>query len=243
MRSIQKGVEPPALTAWKHANRRSPQNLTYSGGGFPTEDVRRALLLEQFHLCAYTMRRLLTQQKCSTKVEVVAGKETALSCHIEHIYPQAEHQSRSVDYTNMVACFPPSQGSTACAFGAVEKKNYDPAQEPFESPLGQNASTQFFFHESGLVEGLSDRARKTVKVLNLNASVLVNDRKAVIRGAIKPGGKYLSSTAALQVVRKMGIPDAQHCLPAYCEAIRQLAQRLAKKQQGREAGLRKQARK
>jgi hypothetical protein len=65
MRSIAKGPEPRALIQWKADNAATPENLRYGAAGFPREAVRQALLAEQFHLCAYTMRRLRTAAECT----------------------------------------------------------------------------------------------------------------------------------------------------------------------------------
>ncbi|WP_148304966.1 hypothetical protein [Castellaniella defragrans] len=117
MRSIHKRGEPRELIQWKVNNKTTPQNLVYHGGGFPAEAVRQALLAEQGHLCAYTMRRLKTARDCQQ-----AGQDTTAACHIEHILPQHRKVSgEDIDYQNMVACFPPSQSRAACPFGAHKK--------------------------------------------------------------------------------------------------------------------------
>ena len=67
MRSIPKGAEPRALIQWKADNTQTPENLFYTGGGFPGDAVREALLSEQFHLCAYTMKRLKTAAECKSQ--------------------------------------------------------------------------------------------------------------------------------------------------------------------------------
>lgn len=87
MRSIDKGPEPAELSAWKARNAATPRHLRYDGIGFPREAVRRALLLEQRHLCAYTMQALLTAKQCERR-----GWHTGFACHIEHFLPQARQQ-------------------------------------------------------------------------------------------------------------------------------------------------------
>ncbi|MGY2167081.1 hypothetical protein [Pseudomonas gingeri] len=220
-------------------NSTTPQNLFYGrGSSFPGEPVRRALLLEQFHLCAYTMRRLRTTEEC-----IAENCATDSSCHIEHVLPQATHFDTSIAYDNMVACYPPSQGKVVCDFGAVWKKDYDPAEKPFVSPLVAHAQTQFCFLENGYVEGMTPEATMTIEVLNLNASALVNDRKRVIRGALRPrNDRLISAAAARRLAEEVSKPDARQCLPAYCEAIKQLAERYARKLESRAGRLRNQPR-
>ena len=237
MRSIAKGVEPHQLRRWKSANRHFPQNLVYMGGGFPSEKVRRALLAEQFHLCAYTMKSLKTANECED-----TGGDTTLSCHIEHVLPQATHPASAIDYKNMVACFPPSRSTTACEFGAIAKKNYDPAVKPFVSPLQVHAERHFKFHDDGMVDGLTPEGEATVKVLNLNHAILKNERAAVIKGRLEPKrGKTLSAAEARRLAADINQPDADAKLAAYCVAIAQVALRHADKEERRAARLRKKA--
>lgn len=234
MRSVRKGAEPRELIDWRRANRDTPQNLFYGrGSSFPGEAVRKALLLEQFHLCAYTLRRLPTADEC-----LVRGQGTIFSCHIEHVLPQAAHAPESIAYDNMVACYPASQSGVACEYGAVEKKAYDPAKELFVSPLSPAASQQFRFSSDGRVEGLSPEAVKTVEVLKLNHATLVNNRKAVIRGRLTPRGKPISAAAARRLCDEAEVPDANQCLLEYCLALKQQAELHAQKYEKKAARIR-----
>lgn len=209
MRSIKKGAEPRALIEWKRENRDTPHNLYYGkGSSFPSEAVRQALLKEQFHLCAYTLRRLPTAAQCRVK-----GQGTQFSCHIEHVLSQKHHKAQSVAYNNLVACYPSSQTKVACGYGAVEK-----------------------------VEGLSPEAAQTIEVLKLNHPTLVNDRAAVIKGRLKPRGTPVSAATARRMADEVDTPDAQHCLPEYCEALKQQAERHARQLEKRAARVRGQAR-
>ena len=52
VRSIDKGARTGRAERLEGAQRRHPRHLRYDGIGFPREAVRRALLLEQRHLCA-----------------------------------------------------------------------------------------------------------------------------------------------------------------------------------------------
>ena len=139
MRSIHKGVEPKALLAWKAENAITPNNLHYGGGGFPAEKVREALLAEQFHLCAYTMKSL------KTAIELKGQNlDTRNSCHIDHLLPQARKISaETIDYKNMLACYPPSQSTIACGYGGKIKDDYDPATDPFRFTAFSECRTTF----------------------------------------------------------------------------------------------------
>ncbi|OPB03720.1 hypothetical protein [Pseudomonas synxantha] len=238
MRFIRKGAEPRELIEWRRENRDTPQNLFYGrGSSFPGEPVRRSLLREQFHLCAYTLRRLPTAEECKAK-----GHDTVFSCHIEHVLPQTTHMDQSIAYDNMVACYPPSQARVVCEYGAEEKKAYDPAKNPFVSPLSPHAGRLFRFSSDGRVEGLSPEAIQTVEVLKLNHATLVNDRKAIIRGRLMPRGKPISAAAARRLSKEAETPDASLCLLQYCVALKQQAELHAAKYEKRAVRTRGQAR-
>lgn len=238
MRSIKKGAEPRALIEWRRENRDTPQNLFYGkGSSFPNEPVRQALLKEQFHLCAYTLRRLPTAAECQAK-----GQGTQFSCHIEHVLPQKHHKAESTAYVNLVACYPSSQTKAACGYGAVEKDDYDSAKKPFVSPLAANIEHQFRYSSDGYVEGLTPEAITTIDVLKLNHPTLVNNRAAVIKGRLKPRGTLISAAAARRLAEEADTPDTQHCLPEYCLALRQQAERHALRLEKHAARVRGQAR-
>ena len=235
MRSITKQGEPQALIQWKAVNAATPQNLFYGGGGFPAEEVRRQLLWEQSHLCAYTLRRLQTAIDCQA-----VGKDTRASCHIEHILPQSRNVAgEDIDYHNMVACYPPSQSSVACEYGAQAKADFDPSGGGFVSPLSPGVQAHFDFDERGDVSGLTPVGRSTICVLRLDHPTLVNDRAAVIKGFLQPRGKKLSAQAARRLAQVVMQPDAQQRLPAYCVAVLCAALKHAHREERRAARMKK----
>ncbi|MCK7579533.1 MAG: hypothetical protein MZV65_30045 [Chromatiales bacterium] len=185
MRSIVKGAEPRALIQWKAENAQTPENLVYGGGGFPADAVRAALLAEQFHLCAYTMKRLKTRAECQAQ-----DWDTTASCHIEHLLPQARKvPGEDIDYRNMVACYPPSRSRIACEFGAQAKGDFDPTAGAFVSPLSPKAERHFEFDARGGITGRTPEGSATIQVLKLDHPALVNDRTAVIRGRLASQGQ------------------------------------------------------
>jgi uncharacterized protein (TIGR02646 family) len=231
MRSINKAAEPRDLINWKIENENTPNNLVYGGGGFPGEVVRKSLLKEQFHLCAYTLKRLLTAAECQA-----AGKDTRASCHIEHVLPQARKISaETIDYRNMVACYPPSQSTVATEYGAPIKKDYDPQMEPFVSPLQANAERHFKFEKDGDVVGNTPEGVATINVLNLNHRSLSSSRAAVVRGWLFPKHKPITAAAARRLAIEILKPDTNGCLPEYCIAISNNALAHAEREERRAA--------
>lgn len=230
MRSISKGAEPRELFEWKRDNAATPQNLIYGKADFPAEAIRQALLVEQFYLCAYTMKKL-------------QGECTRDSCHIEHLLPQARKiAAEAIDCQNMLACHPASNSKEACEYGAQFKKNYDPATEPFVSPLSTNVEHHFEFDGNGYVSGLTADGRVTVSVLNLNHKALVNDRRAVIQGRLVPKkGKPLTASAARRLSEEITKPDQNNRLGQFCVAVAQVAVKHAVRLERRAAQMRSRA--
>lgn len=257
MRSIIKSGQPQELIRWKANNAGTPQNLIYGGGSFPSEEVRQALLTEQYHLCAYTLRRLKTASECQ-----LAGLDTRASCHIEHLLPQSRGvPGEDIDFHNMLACYPPSQSTSACEYGAKYKDDFDPqtgkyidriritadksvneglAQNgQFVSPLTNGVESHFKFDERGGITGITSAGETTVKVLKLDHKALVHDRAAVIKGYLQPNGKKLTAQAARRLANNVLQPDAQNCLPAFCVAVAQTALDYAKREERRAARMKK----
>lgn len=236
MRTIRKGGEPRELRQWKADNAATPQNLFYGGGGFPAEAVRIELLKEQFHLCAYMLRRLKTAAECQAD-----GKDTRASCHIEHILPQNRRVAgEDIDYQNMVACYPPSQSTVACEYGAHAKAGFDPSGGGFVSPLSNGVEAHFVFDAQGGICGLTADGRATITILKLGHASLVHDRAAVIKGYLQPRkGKKLSAQEARRLAQRVLQPDGQQCLPAFCVAVAHAAEQHAQREERRAARMRK----
>lgn len=212
MRTVTKGAECKVLRAWKRSNRTSPQNIHYDNLDGATKDAMlNHLVKEQAGLCAYTMKQIVQHD----------GKWQA---HIEHILPRSLHAGSSVQWINLLACVP--QPGSACEYGAVRKSAYDPAKEPFVSPIMRGLAGQFRFRENGEVDGLTPDAVDTSapRVLNLNHIALVNDRKAKILGAI---GHRPSAAAARRRAGELRKPDRSGNMEPYCEAVAQVLEAYA----------------
>ena len=231
MRTITKGGQPEVLIRWKADNAASPQNLIYGGGDFPGEAVRKSLMVEQFHLCAYTLRQLKSSAACEAD-----GRDTRASCHIEHLLPQCRKvPGEDVDYQNMLACYPPSQSKVACEYGAQAKADFDPSVGGFVSPLSHAADQHFKFDEQGGVSGRTADGYSTVQRLKLDHKTLVNDRAAVIKGCLQPKGKKVSAQAARRLAQEVLKCDAQQRLTHYCVAVAQTALRHAQREENHAA--------
>jgi len=235
MRTINKGAEPRELIQWKADNVTTPGNLVYGGGGFPGEAVRKSLLLEQLHLCAYTMKHLKTIGECNKE-----DLDTRASCHVEHILPQARNVAgEDIDYQNMVACYPPSGSKIACMYGAKAKGSFDPSMGAFVSPLSPKAEHHFKFDNEGGIKGLTENGKATIRVLKLDDSALVNDRASVIKGILYPKGLPISAAMARRMANQVMQADGDQCLHPFCTAVASAALAFADRSERRANRLRK----
>jgi uncharacterized protein (TIGR02646 family) len=172
---------------------------------------------EQGWICAYTMKRIIKRNR-----EIMA--------HIEHILPRSVHPNKSVVWDNMVACVP--RPGEDCEYGAKLKDNYDPEERPFLKPTMAAIHQQFQYHVNGRVKGLTPGADACVseQVLNLNHTELVNDRKAKIRAAL---AQRPTATAARRRAAQLRVFDSHGRLEPYCEAVAQVLESYAYKQEER----------
>lgn len=216
MRFINKSAAPQALKNWIKAN---PNDCTYKN--LPTavkDEIRRSLLIEQGYLDAYTMQRIELD-----------------TCHIEHFAPRSHFGEKSVDYANMLACWPkdrpPGTFEAGDEFGAVRKEN---SIEKICSPLISSEVTDAFGYKSnGEIVGRTPLAVKTIEVLNLNARRLCSLRKSAISSALGlPSSRKLSQrqlrdrnsaslsiAAARKRLQQAGLPDKNGKLWPFCAAV------------------------
>lgn len=139
MRRIHKQQEPDRLAAFKRNNHQAQYNTLSE---VERQDIRQACTVEQFYLCAYCCQSI-----SGTSVDTVN----------EHVEAQRLAPNRTLDFNNIVAsCKTPRQCDAAHA-----------AQVLPLTPLMNECETELLFKISGRVEGLTERAIETIRVLNL----------------------------------------------------------------------------
>lgn len=152
MRKITKrdGFEPQSLTNWKRTNPRGQ----YSDlAEHVRNDIRIECAKEQYFLCAYCSKPITGTNKDSMN---------------EHVEARRIAPNRSLDFTNIVAsCTTPRQcdDSHGC--------------QPLPlTPFMNECESELEFKLSGKVIGLSERAKETIRVLNLG-DTLANNRSLI----------------------------------------------------------------
>ena len=159
MRKITKraNFEPHSLSNWK---TRNPQGTYTDLTSDVRINVRTECLKEQFYLCAYC---------CQS----ISGLNN--DCINEHVEARHTSPQRSLDFTNIVASCT-SQRQCDDAHGS---------QLLPVTPFMDECETEFEFKLSGRVAGKTERAIKTIQVLNLgdteqNNRSLIEKRKQLV---------------------------------------------------------------
>ena len=129
MKYIQANTPPPELIKWTAAQRAAGVNLHFDRFGTvelngEVRDVKTAVLesriKDQGFICPYTLLRIETARKNLDGTVV-----TPATAHLEHLVPRTVSNNavpprpeETVDYGNMVACFPKNGGDKSHGFGA-----------------------------------------------------------------------------------------------------------------------------
>jgi len=238
MRAIAKQGTPMALQNWVRDMRRdAPQNLSY--GNLPTtvkDEVKKALLAEQGHLCAYTLRRL-------------HGIE---DCHIEHVEPQNAAPGKDLDYANMAACVPKDGGDTSFGYGApIKAGKAVTLNADFVSPHMPGCGTRFRFDAQGGVQAATTgdaAAQETITTLKLDHGALTDLRRAALQAhgltvtarTTRTARQLKSAAEARRFAAEVLQPGGNGQLEPFCAALAQVALAYAEREDARSQRLRGQ---
>lgn len=185
MRRIRKRSPPASFVEWSRSPPTPGRTRDYEElRSHPDvrEDLEVALFQEQGGVCAYTGKSL-------------GSPDADRRFHVEHVVPQSEGGAPgSIDYANMVACWPEPNRAREAEFGARKKAGWwekDEVGSPlFVSPLKEGCERRFQFSRRGRIAARneSDRAAcRTIDVLNLNHPRLVAERRRAIQGVLELG--------------------------------------------------------
>lgn len=187
MRYIKKRPSPPYIAEWKDLRTATGQNLSYEDFSYKpqlNDDLRE----DQHHICCY----------CQQKIMHFQGSNIGGS-HNEHLVPEGGSHgdfALQIDYSNLFACCNTTNGmgkkqksKRHCGDAKGDKliKGYiqDTACSSYfkYNNLGEilpNGSYRMFEEYKANRATLTNDEREaleTLEVLNLNSTLLVNDRK------------------------------------------------------------------
>ncbi len=186
MRKIDKGDEPAVLTSWK---RNHPQGRYDDLTDAERQAIRQTCLTEQYSLCAYCCKQIGVKDD---------------DCMNEHVEARRLAPNRSLDFSNIVAsCKTPKQCDAA----------HGSTPLPL-TPLMPECETELRFKISGRVEGLTDRAKETIRVLNLGDTEhsnrsLVETRKQLINTLLMANGVDADEGLEDEALIEMVLADIQ----------------------------------
>lgn len=154
MRKIEKAPEPIELAEFK---KKKSKKIYDDINSELRIMIRQKLVAEQRYICAYCCRRIDSNNATN-----------------EHIKPRSSYPQYSLDYDNLVAS---CQDKQTC--DKHKENKYD--NDLFVSPLELNCQSHFRFHLNGEIEGLSERGKYTINLLNLNAYSLMTARRNLMK--------------------------------------------------------------
>jgi uncharacterized protein (TIGR02646 family) len=184
MRKIIKSTAPAALTRWK---RDHPKGKYAKTDYTVRQEIRVAALKEQYYLCAYCCQGI-----------------TEKNCHNEHVEAQDLAPKRTLDFDNLVAS---CNAKYQCGGGHG-------SQALLLTPLMDECETELKFYISGEVQGLTERAKDAIRILNLGDSTstnrqLIGKRKQLIDAFLWANEVDLSAGLEDDELISMLIADCQ----------------------------------
>lgn len=192
MITIKKGKEP---LGW-HNHRCTP------GAGYQAKLVlRNALLREQGYICAYCMQRI-----------------SVSNSRIEHLKSRHHNPELALDYQNMVICCSGKSGNEAHC--DVKKGDKPISFSPLLPQL--EASISYSSHTGRIKSNNATWDTEINDVLNLNASLLCQNRKNALEGVIQildPKKKW-NPTELKKQLPNWTNPDSGGQLRPYCGIVR-----------------------
>ncbi|PZW47191.1 uncharacterized protein (TIGR02646 family) [Pseudomonas sp. URIL14HWK12:I3] len=159
MRTIQKGPEPASLT--QHRKQPHADYDNYAD----KEALRQALVAEQRGLCCY----------CQSRIHA-----TPEGMKIEHWQCQARHQARQIDFSNLHGACLGGHGQPERNHHCDTRKRNDDLCFSLCDPT-HPIERQITFLGDGRIQSDNEAINTDLnKVLNLNSSRFVRNRKAVL---------------------------------------------------------------
>ncbi len=202
MKYIIKGESPEQFERWKTANKPKswddlpgklpPENRREEGVEYYSkEELRDVLLEEQGETCCY----------CEMLVS-----NHPLIAKIEHIEPREgdTQTERIFDFYNLaISCNGGEKDPKPKELHCDAEKGDKPIQL---SPLDQRCETEITFTIAGKIIGLTEDAKQTISILNLDIPKLNNLREQAIAGYIytdKDKTEYISIEDCTPLIAKL----------------------------------------
>lgn len=159
MRNIQKQSEPQSLT-----QHRCQSNADYDNYA-DKDDLRRSLVAEQKGICCYCMQRI---------------RPTSQEMKIEHCLCQDNYPDKQLDYKNLLGSCLGNQGKPPRNQHCDTKKGNSNISFNPSNPL-DDIESKIRYLGDGTIKSEDPQINREINdILNLNQSLLKNNRKAVL---------------------------------------------------------------
>jgi uncharacterized protein (TIGR02646 family) len=200
MRTIEKRKEPLSLTEY-----RSSPGATYDGYQ-DKETLRSYLVTEQRGLCCYCLKRIYA----------APGK-----MKIEHWHCQDRYDAEQLDYSNLLGACKGDEGKPLRDQHCDARKgNRDLSRNPANSL--HRVEEMVRFGGDGRVSSEDPNFDSELnEVLNLNAAILVSNRKAVLEAFLRARAKRgnWSRTILEKWLRQCNGDSGTGQLEEYCQTV------------------------
>lgn len=174
MKFIMKGISPVEFEAWK--DYRKPTRWSHLHGNLPKFQEEGVVYYSLFQL-----RTVLHKEQNGLCCYCNAKNKVDHTSPIEHLEPREgdTRTERIFDYNNLLL---------SCNGGQKENTNpkvlhcdANKKSDPIDlTPLMSECETEIYFNENGKINANTDRATRTISVLNLHHISLDIKRRAAI---------------------------------------------------------------
>jgi len=221
MKHVAPNQPPTELIRWVAQCRNASIEVDYDTVGQVEIDgekrdvkaaIKRQRLIDQGYICPYTLVRV-----------------DELSCHIEHIKPrslskQERRPDETLDYGNLIACFPANGGDKSYGCGAPLRENKPLAF----SPRDFQCEVRVRYKSTGQVEAANGDAKiqeMLDKTLGLNSNWIRDKRCAALaKAGVALASDAISSPEAIRLRDSILNYRPQNKLTPFCLAIAHAAQ-------------------
>ncbi|MDR2344556.1 MAG: TIGR02646 family protein [Planctomycetaceae bacterium] len=176
MKRIIKNKEPKEFIDWK-SNWETPPDWTTFDGKPIKQLVKRTLLEEQGYICCF----------CENRVMMDHG-------HIAHLLDRKQHPELVLEYGNILYSCPENPKKEPQTCGHAQKNQTLPI-----SPLDEDCENHFIYNgETGEIlprknSNKFNEANETIRILNLNGSKVLREKRLAIYQETKNNKSELTS--------------------------------------------------
>ena len=199
MKHIVKSKEPQVLLNFKKEYKsKHHKDAAYKDIEANVKEILKISLSDEQHfICCYCMKRIKSNNS-----------------HIEHIKPQSQFPSATLDYNNLlVSCNGLQDSNEHCGH---KKEDWYNAKD-FLTPLDPDCEKIFTYNAAGVMDATAKNGKSTIDKLNLNSLLLIRARNTAIKmsGFFDPDFEQKKQ----EIINYNTTPNSRNELPPFCMAV------------------------